>query len=119
MEAVFATIPMPVIIFAVLAVLAIGVMLVITYLRDRTFEEIRRDIYGLMKKAEKKYKESSQGQQKMKWVIGKARLLLPPWLQQLLSDAALEAILQVYFDEIKDLLDNGKLDGSAGSELDE
>lgn len=113
MEALFSALPLPVIVFALLLALAICAIILVTYLRERTFAEIRKDVYGLMLKAEKAYKESNQGKQKMKWVISRARLLLPDWLQAIVSDEALKLVLQTYFDEIKDLLDNGHIDGSA------
>ena len=48
----------------------------------------------------------------MKYVISQARHLLPPWLQALISERALERLLETWFREVKDLLDDGKVNGS-------
>ena len=50
----------------------------------------------------------------MKWVIQEARKLLPGWLQIVVSEEILEKLVQSWFDGIKDLLDDGKVNGSQG-----
>ncbi|MDO4324058.1 MAG: hypothetical protein Q4C61_16215 [Lachnospiraceae bacterium] len=90
------------------------IILVFSYLKNRSLEQIRENVYQLILKAEHVFTESSAGKQKMKWVIQEARKLLPGWLQLVLSDAALEKVIQVWFNGIKDLLDDGKVNGSQG-----
>ena len=68
-------------------------------------------IYKLFLKAEHDFKESHAGKQKMKWVISKARGLLPVWMQMIITEEMFENIIQYWFDGIKDLLDDGKLNG--------
>ena len=82
------------------------------YLKRKNIEEIRSDVYKLVLRAEHVYKESDSGIQKMKWVVSQARRLLPGWLQVIISEEALEKIIQIWFDEVKDLLDDGKVNGS-------
>ncbi len=82
------------------------------YLKRKNIEEIRSDVYKLVLRAEHVYKESDSGKQKMKWVVSQARRLLPGWLQVIISEEALEKIIQIWFDEVKDLLDDGKMNGS-------
>lgn len=88
------------------------IILVFSYLKNRSLEQIRENVYQLILKAEHAFTESSAGKQKMKWVIQEARKLLPGWLQLILTDAALEKVVQVWFNGIKDLLDDGKVNGS-------
>ena len=85
---------------------------VVAYCKERTLDEIRKDVYKLFLKAEHEYKESGQGEQKMKWVIGRARLLLPDWLQLIVTEDMLKRLIQIWFDGIKDLLDDGKINNS-------
>lgn len=99
------------VIIGLLLVLSV-VALVFSYLRNRTLEQVRGDVYRLFLKAEHSFKESSAGKQKMKWVVQQARKLLPGWLQVVISDATLEKVIQTWFDGIKDLLDDGKVNGS-------
>ena len=62
------------------------VVSVVSYCKEKTLQDIRLDVYTLFLQAEKKYYESGQGEQKMKWVVSKARSLLPPWLQLVMTE---------------------------------
>ncbi|MGN0384612.1 MAG: hypothetical protein ACI4EX_01885 [Lachnospiraceae bacterium] len=79
------------------------------YLRNRTLDDIRGDVYQLFIKAEHRYVETGSGKQKMKWVIHKARGLLPEWLQIFITEEFLYKVVQAWFDAVKDLLDDGKI----------
>ena len=48
----------------------------------------------------------------MKWVVSQARKLLPKWAQALISEDTLMNIIQAWFDGVKDLLDDGKMNHS-------
>lgn len=99
-------------ILVIVATLVLAGTLVYLYLKDKTLEEIRADVYQLILKAEHQYKESGQGKQKMKWVVSQARALLPNWIQAFISEDALIYIIQKWFDAVKDLLDDGKYNQS-------
>lgn len=112
MNELLTMVPLPVlVIIAVLIVISI-IWMGYSYLKNRTLDEIRGDVYQLVLRAEHTYKESSSGKQKMKWVVSRARKLLPGWMQLIISEEMLEKIIQVWFDEVKDLLDDGKMNGS-------
>lgn len=100
-----------VIILAVLTALVAGVSLWV-YIRDKTIDEIRVNVYQLFLKAEHAYKESGAGKQKMRYVVSQARKLLPSWLQYFITDEFLESIAEQWFRAVKDLLDDGKMNGS-------
>ena len=74
-----------VIILAVLTALVVGTFLWV-YIRDKTIDEIRVDVYHLFLIAEHAFKESGLGKQKMKYVVSQARRLLPSWLQYFITD---------------------------------
>lgn len=109
---VLSTIPIQIIIALIIVFILISIGIVFSYLKDRKLNDIRGDVYQLFLKAEHMYKVSGSGQQKMKYVISKARSLLPPWMQLLISEKALEQLLEAWFREVKDLLDDGKVNGS-------
>lgn len=92
------------------AVLVGGLFL---YLRDKTLAEIRADVYQLFLMAEHNPNFTKAGKQKMKWVLSRARNLLPGWAQLLITDALLEKVVQTWFDAVKDLLDDGKFNGTS------
>lgn len=96
------------IVFAVVIVTA-GVYF---YLRDKTLNEIRADVYQLFLQAEHDPKIMTSGKQKMKWVLSQARGLLPSWAQVFITDAFLEKVVEGWFRATKDLLDDGKLNKS-------
>ena len=68
-------------------IIAIGILVfgsaLYAYIRNKTLEEIREEVYKLFLEAEHMYKESGTGKQKMKWVVSMARMLLPDWAQVL------------------------------------
>lgn len=92
------------IIFAVLFLIG-----AVEYFKSKTLDDIRADVYKLFLRAEHNFKESHSGKQKMKWVIGRARGLLPVWVQMIVTEEMFEGIVQFWFDGIKDLLDDGKI----------
>ena len=112
MSELLTMVPLPVLaIIAILIIISV-IWMGYTYLKNRTLDEIRGDVYQLVLKAEHTYRLSSSGKQKMKWVVSQARKLLPGWMQIIISEEMLQKIIQVWFDEVKDLLDDGKMNGS-------
>lgn len=82
------------------------------YLRDKTLNEIRADVYQKFLEAEHNPNFTKKGKQKMKWVLSQARMLLPKWAQVLVSDVFLENVVEAWFQAVKDLLDDGKYNRS-------
>lgn len=112
MNELLTMVPLPVlVIIAVMIVISI-IYMGYTYLKNRTLDDIRGDVYQLVLIAEHTYRESSSGKQKMKWVVSQARRLLPNWLQMIISEEMLQKIIQVWFNEIKEVLDDGQMNGS-------
>ena len=82
------------------------------YLRDKTLNDIRADVYQKFLEAEHNPDFTQKGKQKMKWVLSQARMLLPTWAQILITDAFLESVVEAWFQAVKDLLDDGKYNKS-------
>lgn len=99
-----------ILIVAALVIAVVGCTYV--YLRDKTLAEIRADVYQLFLKAEHAYKYEGAGKQKMKWVVSRARGLLPDWLQVIVTDEFLYEVFEMWFRAVKDLLDDGKYNRS-------
>ena len=114
MNELLTMVPAPVLIIIGLLLIASLIIIIITYLKERTLDQIRADVYKLFLQAEHAFKASELGKQKMKWVVQRARSLLPDWLQVFITEEVLQAIIQKWFDEIKDLLDDGKNNDSQG-----
>ncbi len=97
------------IVIGILGILLLGYV----YLKETTLDEIRKDVYQLFLRAEHEFTETEQGKQKMEWVVQRARALLPSWAQLIISEKLLMDTIQFWFDAIKDLLDDGKLNKSS------
>lgn len=102
-------IPMPVLIVALAILLIVTLVITIQYMKAKGLDGIRMDVYQLILRAEHMYKESGQGQQKLKWVVQQARRLLPKWLQVFVTEEAMIKIIEKWFRGVKDLLDDGKV----------
>lgn len=105
-------IPLPILIAAVAILLIVTIVMGYQYAKLKAFDGIRADVYQLILKAERRYKESKQGEQKFKYVVQQARGLLPTWLQIFVTQECLEKVIEKWFQGVKDLLDDGKVNGS-------
>lgn len=105
------------IVLAVLAVIGAGVCIYL-YLRDKSLEDIRADVYQLFLMAEHTYLETGAGKQKMQYVIQQARGLLPGWAQLFVTEDMLQTVVEGWFGAVKDLLDDGKLNQSTREDTD-
>jgi hypothetical protein len=105
-------VPIPVLILVIAVLVVITAVVVYQYAKAKGLEGIRKEVYELFLHAEHIYKESGQGEQKLKWVVQQARGLLPKWLQVIMSEEVLLKIIDWWFKEVKDLLDDGKVNGS-------
>ena len=101
------------IIILVIGIFFAGLALYV-YLRNKKLEEIRYDVYQLFLRAEHMYNETGLGKEKMDWVIKHARWFLPEWLQMFITEDFLFDVFQKWFDAVKDLLDDGKINKSEG-----
>lgn len=106
--------PVWVLFLVVTIVVVMAVVMLLNYLKNKNLSKIRADVYQLILKAEHLFKESKSGQQKLKWVVQQARGLLPKWVQGLISEECLMSIIDTWFRGVKDLLDDGKMNGSSG-----
>lgn len=99
-------------VFAI-AVLGAGIYF---YIRDKTLDEIRADVYQYFLEAEHNPNFSAAPKMRMVWVLQRARSLLPAWAQVFITDAFLEKTVEGWFRAVKDLLDDGKLNGTTREE---
>ena len=79
-------VPIPVLILVIAVLVVITAVVVYQYAKAKGLEGIRKEVYELFLHAEHIYKESGQGEQKLKWVVQQARGLLPKWLQVIMSE---------------------------------
>lgn len=99
------------IIITVLLAISVGVMIYM-YIRDCTLDDIRTGVYQLFLEAEHTYLHTGAGMQKMEYVIQRARSMLPIWAQFFVTEDVLRKVVQMWFEGVKDLLDDGKMNKS-------
>lgn len=73
---------------------------------------VREEAYRLFLAAEHVYWEKGSGKQKMMYVVKEIRKKLPPWMRFFINEKTAERIIQSWFDSVKDLLDDGKVNKS-------
>lgn len=104
--------PMPIVIIAIVILLAITLVIAYQYAKMKGLNGIREDVYQLILRAEHMYYSSGSGKQKMHYVVNRARSMLPGWLRLFLTEETMEKIIDEWFKGVKDLLDDGKVNGS-------
>lgn len=113
------SVPVPVLIIVLVVLLVITLIMAYQYLKAKGLDGIRADVYHLILVAEHTFLGSEQGKQKLKWVVQQARGLLPKWLQLFVTEKALMDIIDKWFKGVKDLLDDGKINGSQEKQVNE
>lgn len=96
-----------------IVIIALLVYAAYIYFRKKTLEDIRKDVYRLFCYVENRFKETGSGERKMQYVVNAAYNMLPAIARYFITKETLKTIIQGWFNDIKDLLDNGKLDSSA------
>lgn len=99
-----------------IAILALMVLALIEYVKMNTMEQIRADVYQLFLDVEHEYKQE-ENQKKFNEVIRLARSMLPAWAGILLTDKFIRSTIQFWFNNVKDLLDDGKINSSQNTEV--
>lgn len=94
----------------IVAIIAVCIT-VYLYIKDNTLEGIREDAYQLFLRAEHEL-EDKIGLEKMQWVLSQIRSLMPYWARFFITDATMKYVVQMWFDAVKDLLDDGKYNKS-------
>lgn len=92
-------------------IVALVIYGVVRYVRYRGLEGIRNDVYKLFCVAENEFIYGANSE-KFDYVIGRAYDLLPPVMKLFISESLLRKVVQIWFESVKDLLDDGRLNKS-------
>ena len=98
-----------VLILAVIGVI-IAIFVLIKLIQKVGLEKIRAGVYQLFLEAEHNF-QSGYGKEKFEYVVNLAKNLVPAPFNIFITDTLLRKVVQAWFDMIKDLLDDGKLNG--------
>lgn len=86
-------------------------MICLAYVLIKINKKIRLKAYELFLKAEHNF-VSGAGENKMNYVVENIYCYLPVPVRIFINEESLRKLVQKIFDEIKDLLDDGKRNGS-------
>lgn len=105
-------VPVPILILVIAVLIILTIVMIYQYAKLKGLNGIRADVYQLILAAEHMYYKSGEGKQKLKYVVSRARSMLPGWIRIFVTEKMLEKIIEEWFKGIKDLLDDGKINNS-------
>lgn len=87
------------------------ICMLVVYIQQNTLNEIREDVYKFFLLVEHDYKKN-ESRLKFEEVVRLTKAMLPPVASIFISEELLRRTIQFWFDGIKDLLDDGKINNS-------
>lgn len=91
---------------------AIAVFLIVKYVRHVGLESIRERVYKAFLEAEHDF-QHGDNTAKFEYVINIAKSAIPAPINLFITENLLRKVVQAWFDLVKDLLDDGKFNGTA------
>jgi hypothetical protein len=98
-----------------LIVVAATVFLLVKFVQHVGLEKVRKITYDLIRKAERKF-EQGANEQKFEYVVQLARSAIPDPFNLLITEKLLRKTVQLWFNLVKDFLDDLKLNGTGKEE---
>ena len=103
----------PTIVLAVIGVV-VAVFVIVKYVRHLGLESIRERVYKAFIEAEREF-QHGENAAKFEYVINIAKSAIPAPYNLLITESLLRKVVQAWFDLVKDLLDDGKFNGTSTS----
>lgn len=92
--------------------LVIAVFLIVKYIRHVGLEHIRERVYKAFLDAEHEF-QYGNNVEKFEYVINIAKSAIPAPFNLFITENLLRKVVQAWFDLVKDLLDDGKFNGTS------
>ena len=92
--------------------IAIAVFLIVKYIRHVGLESIRERVYQAFIDAEHDFQQG-ENTEKFEYVINIAKTAIPAPFNLFITENLLRKVVQAWFDLVKDLLDDGKFNGTS------
>ena len=103
----------PVVAFIFIAIVLVGIIyLLVKKLQNMGLEKIRATVYNAFIEAEHNF-QYGDNEQKFEYVVNLARSHLPIPFSMFITQDLLKKVVQLWFDLVKDLLDDGKIGGTS------
>ena len=101
----------PIAIIFIILIIALAIYLIVKLMQKIGLEKVREIVYEGFVTAEHKYLHGENAQ-KFEYVVHLARSSIPAPFNLFITDTLLRDVIQIWFDLVKDLLDDGKLNKS-------
>jgi hypothetical protein len=92
--------------------IAIAAFLIVKYVRHVGLEAIRERVYKAFVEAEHEFQQGDNTE-KFEYVINIAKSAIPAPFNLFITESLLRKVVQAWFDLVKDLLDDGKFNGTS------
>lgn len=92
--------------------IAIAIFLIVKYVRHVGLESIRERVYKAFIDAEHEFQQGDNTE-KFEYVINIAKSAIPAPFNLFITESLLRKVVQAWFDLVKDLLDDGKFNGTS------
>lgn len=92
--------------------IVIAAILIIKYIRHVGLETIRERVYKAFIEAEHEF-HHGENTEKFEYVINVAKSAVPAPFNLFITETLLRKVVQAWFDLVKDLLDDGKFNGTS------
>ena len=97
------------------AVTLVAIFLLVKALQTIGMEKVRAYVYELFIKAEHEF-QYGENKEKFEYVICLAKGAIPAPFNLFITESLLRRVVQTWFDLCKDLLDDGKMNGTGKGE---
>lgn len=92
--------------------IAIAIFLIVKYVRHVGLEAIRERVYKAFIEAENDFQQG-ENTEKFEYVINIAKTAIPAPFNLFITESLLRKVVQAWFDLVKDLLDDGRFNGTS------
>lgn len=94
---------------------ALAIFAIVKIVQKVGLEKIRASVYQFFIDAEHEFQEG-ENSEKFEYVINAAKAIIPAPFSLLITETLLRKVVQAWFDITKDLLDDGKMNGTSVKE---
>lgn len=92
--------------------IVIAIFVIVKYIRHVGLESIRERVYKAFLDAEHEF-QHGENTEKFEYVINIAKSAIPAPFNLFITESLLRKVVQAWFDLVKDLLDDGKFNGTS------
>ena len=104
-------------IFLAILGVVLALFFIYKYFQYIGLEKVRKQVYHLFITAEHEF-QHGENTEKFEYVIQWARIAIPTPFNLFITESLLRKVVQAWFDICKDLLDDGRMNGSQKNKVD-